>query len=68
MESVGLFALCHSSARAAIDLNAGANDRPRAPSALWVQRGVWWGQEAGWVWICCSRMVNGPIPSEAVCL
>ncbi|MEQ2188972.1 hypothetical protein GOODEAATRI_020336, partial [Goodea atripinnis] len=64
-ESIGLFTFCYSSARAAVSLNAGAKDGPR-PSTVWVHRGVGWGQEAGRVWICCSRMVNGAIPSEAV--
>lgn len=67
-ESVGLLTFCHSSAAAAVGLGGGAYDWPSSSSSssLWVERGVGRGQEAGRVWICCPRVVDGAVPSEAV--
>lgn len=71
-ESVGLFTFRPRSADAAITLDAQAYDRTRPPSAttssIWVQRGVGRGQEAGWVWIACARVVAVAVASEAVCV
>lgn len=67
-ESICLFTFGHSSAGAAVSLGVGAFDLPRPPSSFWVQRGVGRGQEAGRVWICCSSVVDGAVPSEAVCV
>lgn len=71
-DSVGLFAFGPCSADAAVTLDVQARDGPpsstTSSSSIWVQRGVGRGQEAGWVWVACPRVVEVAVAPEAVCV
>lgn len=64
-DSVRLFALSHGPAEAAVGLAVGAHHGARS-TAVWVQRGVGGGEEAGRVRVPGARVVGSAVAPEAV--